>query len=268
MLSRFDTLPAISVNKQQEKNNGDHLLAPSLSRSPTELLNEASKQFPDVSVKRVERTTSEIVRELEPDWANWDDEPDFELPEDEQSQHSTRAALTRNRTLRHLATTSGSSQSNDHTRTRNAFSQSVEEWENGPASALEHAPPPAFLSPTLSRYQSESGVHQGDGAEEERMDEEPTTLPMEEIFDIERWSNSRYATPAPGSPPPSSSARTPVRRQIGMDDLRRQFTQDAASLERASSSSSSGILPAAADGHGERPPVAALRRSHRLQGRK
>ncbi|KAI0654302.1 hypothetical protein C8Q70DRAFT_1028718 [Cubamyces menziesii] len=270
MLSRYDTLPVISDDKQGEKSNGDYILAPALSRSPTELLNEAAKQFPDLPSKSVERTMSAIAQECEPEWANWDDEEDVELPDDEQSESSAQSApLMKNGTPQRLATTSGLSQSSDHMSTQDSFSQFVREWESGPANSLEHAPLPKFLTSTVSPasyHSSRSGSSQGVGIEEEQMDGVSTALTMDEGIDIKGRLNSRYATPAPSSPPASSSAKTPVRRQAGMDDLRKQFTQDAESLGRAPSYLSSDMNPAVADG--ERPPAATPRRSRRIQGRK
>ncbi|KAJ8464096.1 hypothetical protein ONZ51_g9832 [Trametes cubensis] len=272
MLSRFDTLPVISVDKQRERSNGDYILAPALSHSPTELLNQAAKQFPDLPSKSVERTMSAMVRECEPEWANWDDEEDVGLLDDElndeQSDLSAQSApLKKNGTPQRLATTSGLSQSSEHMSTQDSFSQFVREWESGPANSLEHAPPPKFLTSTMSPasyHSSQSGSGQDVGIEEEQMDRVSTTIRMKDIFDVENWLNSqRYATPAPSSPPASSSAKTPVRRQTGMDDLRKQFTQDAASLGCAPSSLSSDMNPA-----GERPPAATPRRSRRIQGRK
>ncbi|KAI0329476.1 hypothetical protein GY45DRAFT_862531 [Cubamyces sp. BRFM 1775] len=173
----------------------------------------------------------------------------------------------KNQTLQRL-TVPGLSQSNNHTGLQDTFSQLVREWDTGPASALEHAPPPAFPTspPSLSRHPSVRRIDQDDGAEEDSMDGDPAVLRMEELIDIERLSNSWYATPALASPPPSNPVKTLVRRQTDVVDLRKQPIRDAASLGNAASSLSCGVIPVAMDS--ERPPVPALRRSRRLQDKR
>ncbi|KAI0370746.1 hypothetical protein BV20DRAFT_240558 [Pilatotrama ljubarskyi] len=205
MLSRFDSVASISGSSQRApSNDGDMgpVFGRKLSRSGTELLNEAYKHFSAISptsAPRAEPSLSQIVKDLDEYRDAYADDEDW--PQDEEMSPPAAQSSFQIASKDGPSSTACGANSSHPTgasvpqplRPFPSMSQPMEQWFGNASSSLENAPPPDFSMPPPPAAES---PHYLEDAlmEADEDDREHTPIPLSQLIDY------RDDTPAPSTP--------------------------------------------------------------------
>ncbi|KAI0354437.1 hypothetical protein OH77DRAFT_1590579 [Trametes cingulata] len=258
MLTRFDSISSVSESTQPGSSGSDNMgpvIGRKLSRTGTEMLNEAYKHFSAISptlAPRAEPSLSQIVRDLDEyrdayaDDEDWPQDEDMPPPTTRSSSHAVVSAEPSNSTRGTNASTAAGAFVPQPLRSFPSLSQPMEQWFNEPSS-LENAPPPDFSMPPSSTT-TLSCIPEDTPMETDEEDREPTPFPLSQLIDF------REVTPTPETAPQENHAA--LRRFSTIPAPQAQPLVPHTPVRGASTSNMGGDMTS---------PSTAVRRSRRVQ---